>query len=114
MKYCRFASADGPQFGLIETVAGSEQITQTTTGGLLPDFSKAKKVSPQPLSSAKLLYPVEPSKIVCVGRNYSEHAKELGNEVPSEPLIFFKPPSSLISPGEKIVRPQAFFAASGV
>jgi 2-keto-4-pentenoate hydratase/2-oxohepta-3-ene-1,7-dioic acid hydratase in catechol pathway len=77
MKYCRFASADGPQFGLIETVAGVQQITQTTTGDLLPDFSKAKKSSAQPLSSAKLLYPVEPSKIVCVGRNYSEHAKSL-------------------------------------
>ena len=108
MKYCRFAFTDGPQFGLIETVAGIQQITQTTTGGVLPNFSKSKKISPQLLSTAKLLYPVEPSKIVCVGRNYSEHAKELGNEVPSEPLIFFKPPSSLISPGEKIVRPQSF------
>jgi 2-keto-4-pentenoate hydratase/2-oxohepta-3-ene-1,7-dioic acid hydratase in catechol pathway len=108
MKYCRFASTDGPQFGLIETVAGVQQITQTTTGDSLPDFSKAKKISAQPLSSARLLYPVEPSKIVCVGRNYSEHAKELGNEVPPEPLIFFKPPSSLISPGEKIVRPKRF------
>jgi 2-keto-4-pentenoate hydratase/2-oxohepta-3-ene-1,7-dioic acid hydratase in catechol pathway len=108
MKYCRFTSPDGPQFGLIETVAGVQQITQTTTGGLLPDFSKAKKASAQPLSAAKLLYPVEPSKIVCVGRNYSEHAKELGNEVPSEPLIFLKPPSSLISPGEKIFRPKHF------
>ncbi len=57
MKYCRFASPDGPQFGLIETVAGTEQITQTTSGGLLPDFSKAKKISPQPLSAVKLLYP---------------------------------------------------------
>jgi len=108
MKYCHFVSSDGTQFGLIETVASVDQITQTTTGGALPDFSKAKKVSPRPLASAKLLYPVEPSKIVCVGRNYSEHAKELGNEVPSEPLIFFKPPSSLISPGEKIVRPRRF------
>ena len=108
MKYCRFASADGPQFGFIENVAGTEQMTRTTTGGVLPDFLKTKKISPQPLASAKLLYPVEPSKIVCVGRNYSEHAKELGNEVPKEPLIFFKPPSSLISPGDKIVRPTRF------
>ncbi|MGH9636860.1 MAG: fumarylacetoacetate hydrolase family protein [Candidatus Angelobacter sp.] len=106
MKYCRFASPDGPQFGLIETVAGIDQITQATVGGVLPDFSTAKKISSTPLSSVKLLYPVEPSKIVCVGRNYSEHAKELGNEVPKEPLIFLKPTSSLISPGEKIVRPR--------
>ncbi|HWG39351.1 MAG TPA: fumarylacetoacetate hydrolase family protein [Candidatus Acidoferrales bacterium] len=108
MKYCRFTSPDGPQFGLIETIAGVQQITQTASGGVLPTFSKAQKTAAHPLSSVKLLYPAEPSKIVCVGRNYSEHAKELGNEVPSEPLIFFKPPSSLISPGEKIVRPQRF------
>ena len=46
-----------------------------------------------------------PSKIVCVGRNYLEHARELGNDVPAEPLIFLKPPSSLIDGGESIVLP---------
>ena len=46
-----------------------------------------------------------PSKIVCVGRNYVEHARELGNEVPVSPLIFFKPPSSLVASGEAIVLP---------
>ena len=46
-----------------------------------------------------------PSKIVCVGRNYLEHAKEMGNDVPTEPLIFLKPPSSLIDGGESIVLP---------
>ncbi|HEU4559136.1 MAG TPA: fumarylacetoacetate hydrolase family protein [Longimicrobium sp.] len=46
-----------------------------------------------------------PSKIVCVGRNYLEHARELGNEVPQQPLIFFKPPSSLVADGEPIVLP---------
>jgi 2-keto-4-pentenoate hydratase/2-oxohepta-3-ene-1,7-dioic acid hydratase in catechol pathway len=46
-----------------------------------------------------------PSKIVCVGRNYSAHAKELGNEVPKEPLLFLKPPSSLIGTGESIRLP---------
>jgi 2-keto-4-pentenoate hydratase/2-oxohepta-3-ene-1,7-dioic acid hydratase in catechol pathway len=49
--------------------------------------------------------PSRPSKIVCVGRNYLEHARELGNTVPKEPLIFLKPPSSLIAEGEKIVLP---------
>jgi 2-keto-4-pentenoate hydratase/2-oxohepta-3-ene-1,7-dioic acid hydratase in catechol pathway len=47
-----------------------------------------------------------PSKIVCVGRNYVEHARELGNEVPAEPLIFLKPPSSLIGDGDAIVYPR--------
>jgi len=54
---------------------------------------------------ARLLPPCSPSKIVCVGRNYAEHAKELGNEVPKEPLIFLKPPSSLIASGGPIVYP---------
>jgi len=55
---------------------------------------------------AKLLPPCSPSKIVCVGRNYLEHAKELGNEPPQEPLIFLKPPSSLIASGDPIIYPS--------
>jgi 2-keto-4-pentenoate hydratase/2-oxohepta-3-ene-1,7-dioic acid hydratase in catechol pathway len=50
---------------------------------------------------------VGPSKIICVGRNYADHAKELGNEVPASPLIFMKPPSSTIGDGEAIVLPRA-------
>jgi 2-keto-4-pentenoate hydratase/2-oxohepta-3-ene-1,7-dioic acid hydratase in catechol pathway len=49
--------------------------------------------------------PVRPSKILCVGRNYAEHAAELGNEVPAEPLIFMKPPSALVGSGAAIVLP---------
>src|SRR4051812_33892632 len=49
--------------------------------------------------------PLKPSKIVCIGRNYAAHAKELGNDVPKEPLIFLKPPSSLIRNGESIRLP---------
>ncbi len=56
-------------------------------------------------AGARLLPPCSPTKIVCVGRNYAEHAKELGNEVPKEPLIFLKPPSSLIASGDAIVYP---------
>ncbi len=48
---------------------------------------------------------MRPGKIVCIGRNYVEHAKELGNDVPTEPLIFLKPPSSVIADGEYIERP---------
>jgi 2-keto-4-pentenoate hydratase/2-oxohepta-3-ene-1,7-dioic acid hydratase in catechol pathway len=58
-----------------------------------------------PLDEVKLLPPATPSKIVCVGRNYTEHAKELGNEVPKQPLIFLKPPSSVTAPEEPIVMP---------
>lgn len=54
---------------------------------------------------ARRLPPVEPSKIVCVGRNYRAHAEELGNTVPAEPLLFLKPPSSLIGPDDDIELP---------
>ena len=54
----------------------------------------------------RLLPPCSPSKIVCVGRNYADHARELGNEIPQEPLIFLKPPSSLIAQGDAIVHPS--------
>jgi 2-keto-4-pentenoate hydratase/2-oxohepta-3-ene-1,7-dioic acid hydratase in catechol pathway len=57
-------------------------------------------------SAADLRAPVRPSKIVCVGRNYAAHARELGNEVPKEPLLFFKPPSSIVGPGEAVVLPK--------
>jgi 2-keto-4-pentenoate hydratase/2-oxohepta-3-ene-1,7-dioic acid hydratase in catechol pathway len=55
---------------------------------------------------ATLLPPTTPTKIVCIGRNYADHAKELGNEAPSEPLLFLKPPSALLAPGGTIVRPS--------
>ncbi len=58
-----------------------------------------------PLAEVKLVAPVEPSKIVCIGRNYAEHAKEHDVEVPKVPLIFLKPPSSIIGPDEAIVLP---------
>jgi 2-keto-4-pentenoate hydratase/2-oxohepta-3-ene-1,7-dioic acid hydratase in catechol pathway len=59
------------------------------------------------LSTAKLLAPVEPTKIVCVGRNYRAHAAELGNQVPTEPLLFIKPNSALLASGAAIVVPPS-------
>ena len=58
-------------------------------------------------SATKFLAPVAPSKVVCVGRNYRAHATELGNDVPVEPLLFFKPPSSIIGPDDTIELPSA-------
>jgi len=55
----------------------------------------------------KLEEPIRPSKIVCVGRNYREHAAELGNKMPDEPLLFLKAPSAIISSGDEIVLPSA-------
>lgn len=108
MKYCRLSSAQGQQYGLIETLAGADQVTHVLPLDAvgLPDVKKATKTAMLPLASASLLPPVHPSKIVCVGRNYLDHAKELGNEPPAEPLIFLKPPSSIIGPNQNIVRPK--------
>jgi len=61
--------------------------------------------SSTPPEGAVLLPPCVPTKIVCIGRNYAEHAKELGNEAPSEPIIFLKPPSALLAPFGTIIRP---------
>ncbi len=60
------------------------------------------------LQQIKLLAPVEPSKIVCVGLNYKDHVKESqsATKVPESPVLFMKPPSSLIGPGEKIIHPE--------
>lgn len=57
-------------------------------------------------SAAELRAPVRPSKIVCIGRNYAAHARELGNEPPKEPLLFLKAPSAIIGPGESVVLPK--------
>jgi 2-keto-4-pentenoate hydratase/2-oxohepta-3-ene-1,7-dioic acid hydratase in catechol pathway len=58
------------------------------------------------LEAIELISPIAPSKIVCVGRNYAEHAAELGNDVPKSPLLFLKAPSALINDGESIVIPE--------
>jgi 2-keto-4-pentenoate hydratase/2-oxohepta-3-ene-1,7-dioic acid hydratase in catechol pathway len=108
MRYCRFEHDGLAQFGWIEAIAGRDEITRTLA--TIPDKnvpeSGWRKISAVPLAEAILLAPVQPTKIVCVGRNYREHAAELGNEVPAEPLIFLKPPSALIAPGQSIVRPK--------
>jgi 2-keto-4-pentenoate hydratase/2-oxohepta-3-ene-1,7-dioic acid hydratase in catechol pathway len=57
------------------------------------------------MKDVKLLAPVVPSKIVCIGKNYAAHAAEIGEEVPDEPLIFLKPSTAIVGPGEAIVLP---------
>jgi 2-keto-4-pentenoate hydratase/2-oxohepta-3-ene-1,7-dioic acid hydratase in catechol pathway len=111
MKYCRFSLNHVAQYGLVESVAGREEITRVFStppeqADALEDIP-TKRIASLLLSEAILLAPVTPSKIVCVGRNYRAHAAELGNEPPAEPLIFLKPPSSLLDPNGVIVRPRA-------
>jgi len=103
MKFCRFipksageASRVLPAYGLIEgdTIHGISAA---------PWLQWSRESATLPLREARLLAPVDPSKIVCVGRNYAAHAAEMGNEVPKEPLIFFKPPSSIVGPDDPIM-----------
>ena len=101
MKICRYvprntASPPTPRYGLIE----GDSVVDVTG---LPWGQWTRSTSSSRLSDVRLLAPVEPSKIVCVGRNYAAHAAELGNEVPKEPLIFLKPPTSIIGPEEPVV-----------
>ena len=93
MKYCRFQQNGEAQYGLVEPVAGRDAIVrllltppEQADGDL--ESLRTRKIEAIPLENATLLAPVRPSKIVCVGRNYREHAAELGHEVPKEPLIF--------------------------
>ncbi|HKW60957.1 MAG TPA: fumarylacetoacetate hydrolase family protein [Candidatus Acidoferrum sp.] len=101
MRICRYvprntASTPTPRYGLIE----GENVFEITG---LPWSQWTRGAHSSPLAHVRLLAPVEPSKIVCVGRNYAAHAAELGNEVPKEPLIFLKPSTSIIGPEESIV-----------
>jgi 2-keto-4-pentenoate hydratase/2-oxohepta-3-ene-1,7-dioic acid hydratase in catechol pathway len=107
MRYCRLETPNGPRYAAVEN--RDQELWATA---LVPPptesrvaYDPAESFAPVALAEAKLLPPVEPSKIVCVGRNYREHAAELGNEVPAAPLLFFKPPSSLLAPGDAIRLP---------
>jgi 2-keto-4-pentenoate hydratase/2-oxohepta-3-ene-1,7-dioic acid hydratase in catechol pathway len=104
MKICRFTDTETqrPAFGVIE---GEEvyRLEGDLSAGNLSLESSQPSIR---LSDAKLLPPVAPSKIVCVGRNYREHAAELGNPMPEEPLLFLKAPSTIVGDGAWIELPE--------
>ncbi len=106
MRICRFESANVTRYGLIDNSTGQDLIRRALDKlpGSESDFDQASPAE-IPLASVRLLTPVLPSKIVCIGRNYREHAKELNHAIPTEPLIFLKPPSALLAPGQTILRP---------
>jgi 2-keto-4-pentenoate hydratase/2-oxohepta-3-ene-1,7-dioic acid hydratase in catechol pathway len=110
MKYCRFNFRGSARYGLIEYSKGVDRITHVLSTppeqvGKLKSVP-TEEIAPLPFAETPLLTPVQPSKIVCVGRNYRGHAAEMGSEIPKEPLLFFKPPSSLVDPGQNIRRPS--------
>ena len=105
MRVARFAGEDDPQFGVIGDDDGVATIAVLKGDPLYAGLDlTGQKV---PLDDVRLLAPVIPrSKVVCVGRNYAAHAAELGGEVPDEPLIFLKPNTSVIGPGDPILYPH--------
>jgi len=111
MRYCRFHLNGQSQYGLVESVAGQDAIVRVlltppeeADGDL--ESLRSRRIEPIPLTEASLLAPVRPSKIVCVGRNYREHAAEFGHDVPTEPLLFLKATSALLQPGGVVRRPK--------
>lgn len=116
MKYCRFRLDYSTHYGKVEDRNGALWIVDVIEApeedlGFRIEHGRSTSLvfdfEPLPLDEAKLLAPVTPSKIVCVGRNYRDHVRELGNEMPTTPLIFLKPPSSLLPPGGAIRLPAA-------
>jgi 2-keto-4-pentenoate hydratase/2-oxohepta-3-ene-1,7-dioic acid hydratase in catechol pathway len=104
MKLCRFQvkekNSATPQPEVLQGVISGEKVTQVS-GNILGKWEATNKS--WLLANVKLLPPVAPSKIVCLGRNYLDHAAEFNNAPPKEPLIFLKPPSSLLASGDSIV-----------
>jgi 2-keto-4-pentenoate hydratase/2-oxohepta-3-ene-1,7-dioic acid hydratase in catechol pathway len=116
LKYCRFLFDQQVRYGAVKERGGEMWIVALAEApkedlahalAATANDLRGSSFTPMPLSAAELLPPVTPSKIVCVGRNYRDHVKELGNEIPAEPLLFFKPPSSLLAPGGAVRLPSA-------
>lgn len=105
MRIARFAGDDDPRFGVIGDDSGVPTIAVLNGDPLYAGLNlSGQKI---PLADVRLLAPVIPrSKVACVGKNYTKHAAEMGGEVPAEPLIFLKPNTSVIGPGEPIFYPE--------
>ena len=103
MVICRFTTpkTPTPRFGVVE----GDLVWPFADDQTIESFPNPRTEKPIPISDAQFVAPVAPSKIVCVGRNYKEHAAELGNKMPDEPLLFLKAPSAIIASGDCIERP---------
>jgi len=100
MRIVRYRGTDGPAWGVL----GDDDRVRAATGTPFDDLVAGDDVGA--LADLELLAPATPSKVICVGRNYREHAAEFNNPVPDEPLLFMKPPSSIIGPGAEIHYPS--------
>ncbi len=99
MRIVRFRADGAPSWGVVD----GDQVL-AASGTPFVDFEPGDPVGA--LADVKLLAPVHPRAIVCVGRNYKSHAEEFGNAVPGEPILFLKPPSSVVGPGDEVHYPE--------
>jgi 2-keto-4-pentenoate hydratase/2-oxohepta-3-ene-1,7-dioic acid hydratase in catechol pathway len=102
MRLIRYLEDRLPVYGWILSQT-DEPMIGPIEGSPFGEFRRLEAV--KPLNSVRLLAPIRPNKIICVGLNYSVHAKEMGVELPEVPLIFLKPPSAIIGPEEQIRLP---------
>jgi 2-keto-4-pentenoate hydratase/2-oxohepta-3-ene-1,7-dioic acid hydratase in catechol pathway len=105
MRIARFVVDSDPLYGVVEGQPGSEEITVINGD---PFFNGVERTSVRhKLEDVRLLAPIIPrSKVIGVGRNFVEHAHELGNEVPQQPLLFLKPNTSVVGPNDPVVLPE--------
>ncbi|HWI63431.1 MAG TPA: fumarylacetoacetate hydrolase family protein [Symbiobacteriaceae bacterium] len=99
MQYVRFFFGERPRWGVVEGSSVSELDAAPYLGGKPVGRTYG-------FDDLQLMAPVEPSKVICIGRNYAEHAAELGNLAPTEPMFFLKAPSAVTGPGESIKLPD--------
>jgi len=105
VRIARFTTGDDPRFGVVGGESGAEVVALVEGD---PLYRPVRLTGEHlPLADVRLLAPVIPrSKVVGVGRNYADHAVELGQEVPAEPLLFLKPNTAVVGPGDAIVLPR--------
>ncbi|PJE99318.1 2-hydroxyhepta-2,4-diene-1,7-dioate isomerase [Streptomyces carminius] len=106
MRIARFSVDGNVAFGVVEgdDQAGGDLVLDIIKGHPFAEFERSGRRVP--VDKVRLLPPVLPNKVVAIGRNYAEHAAELGNEVPDVPTAFFKPSTSVVGPGDPIVYPS--------
>jgi 2-keto-4-pentenoate hydratase/2-oxohepta-3-ene-1,7-dioic acid hydratase in catechol pathway len=106
VRIARYTTGDDPAYGIVQGDPGNEVITPLAGDPLYVGLQPSG-AGPVMLEDVRLLAPVIPrSKIVAIGKNYADHAKEMGGEVPDEPLMFFKPNTAVVGPFDPVVLPQ--------
>src|SRR4051794_31521451 len=99
MRIARFSTDDGMSFGVIEE--------DSVAAIAAHPFGELRFTGERfALADVRLLAPILPSKVIAIGKNYAEHAREMGGEPPAEPVVFGKPSTAVIGPGETIAYPE--------